>query len=162
MKKSELVDWLREEYRQWAAFLDEIGPSRMEQPGVNGRWSMKDIVVHLNGWQPHLLAGIRAAQRGDPQPPPPWPARLQTDDEINAWIEETNRGRSVSEVLDESRRLFEQTLAVIEDLPDDVVIEGERRLVWLDGRRFPAGEYFDHFHDDHEPDVHAWLARVEQ
>jgi hypothetical protein len=33
--------------------------------------------------------------------------------------------------------------------------------VWLDNKRFPVGEFFDHFLDDHEPDVRAWLARVE-
>jgi hypothetical protein len=34
--------------------------------------------------------------------------------------------------------------------------------VWLNDQRFPAGEFFDHFRDDHEPDVRAWLARVEK
>src|SRR6266498_2737739 len=39
--KSELLKWLQEEYRQWEALLDQIGPARMDQPGVNGDWSMK-------------------------------------------------------------------------------------------------------------------------
>jgi hypothetical protein len=34
-------------------------------------------------------------------------------------------------------------------------------VVWVNDQRFPAGEFFDHFHDDHEPDVRAWLTRVE-
>jgi hypothetical protein len=29
--------------------------------------------------------------------------------------------------------------------------------VWLGDKRFPAGEFFAHFHDDHEPDICAWL-----
>jgi hypothetical protein len=166
MNKSELLNWLQEEYEQWEAFLDEIGPERMDQPGVAGHWSIKDIIAHLNDWQPKLIANIQAAQRGEPEPPPPWPAHLQTDDEINAWIYESNRGRSVREVLDKSRQLFQQFLAVIESLPEDVRIEevhhGERvyYLVWLGEKRFPVGEFFDHFHDDHEPDMRAWLAQV--
>jgi hypothetical protein len=162
MKKSELLNWLQEEYQEWEALLDQIGPARMEQPGVNGKWSMKDLVAHLYyGWQPRLIASIQAAQRGEPEPPPPWPAHLQTDDEINAWIYETNQRRSVREILDESHQVFQQLLAVIEDLPDDARIEPERHLVWLGDKRFPAGEFFDHFHDDHEADIRAWLARVE-
>ncbi|HSJ57348.1 MAG TPA: hypothetical protein VLC95_09220 [Anaerolineae bacterium] len=47
--------------------------------------------------------------------------------------------------------------AVIESLPDDVVIEPDWHLVWVNDQRFPAGEFFDHFHDDHEADVRAWL-----
>src|SRR5215213_5034849 len=106
MKKSELLKWLQDEYRQWEALLDQIGEARMDQPGVNGDWSIKDIVAHLTNWQPRLIARLQAAQRSEPEPPPPWPAHLQTDDDINAWIYEANRGRSVREVLDESRHVF--------------------------------------------------------
>jgi hypothetical protein len=162
MKKSELLNWLQEEYQQWEAFLDQIGPARMDQPGVNGHWSIKDIVAHLTGWQPRLIARLQAAQRSEAEPPPPWPAHLQTEDEINAWIYEANRGRSVHEVLDESRQVFQQFLAVIEGLPDDILIEPAYHIVRLGGQRFSASEFFDHFHDDHEPDMRAWLARVEK
>ena len=169
MNKSELLTWLREEYQRWEALLEQIDPARMDQPGVNGQWSFKDLVAHMFLWQPRLITRIQAAQRNQPEPPPPWPAHLQTDDEINAWIYESNRGRSVREILDESQQVFQQFLAVIEGLPDDVRIETirassgrEYHLVWLGDQRFPAGELFDHFHDDHEPDVRAWLARAEQ
>ena len=167
MNKSDLLNWLQEEYQQWEALLDQVGSTRMEQPGVNGDWSMKDVVAHLTGWQPRVSASIQAAQRGEPEPPPPWPARLQTDDEINAWIHESHRGRSLHEVLDESHQVFQQLLTVVEGLSEDVQIEqvhqGARvyHLVWLNGQRFQPGEFFDHFHDDHEPDIRAWLARME-
>ena len=162
MKKSELLNWMQEEYQKWEAFLDQIGPGRMDQPGVNGDWSMKDIVAHLTGWNRWLVARLQAAGRSEPEPPPPWPAYLQTDDEINAWIYESNQGCSVRAVLDESHQVFQQLLAVIEGLPNEVLIEQEWHLVWLDDKRFPAGEFFDHFHDDHEPDIRAWLALVEK
>ena len=162
MKKSELLNWLQEEYQQWEAFLDQIGPARMDQPGVNDNWSMKDIVAHLTGWNRWLVVRLQAAQRSEPEPPPPWPAHLQTDDEINAWIYESNRGRSVRQVLDESHQVFQQFLAVIEGLPDDILIEPAYHIVQLGGQRISASEFFDHFHDDHEPDMRAWLARVEK
>src|SRR5262249_6140321 len=98
LTKSELLDWLREEYRQWELFLDQIGPMRMTQAGVNGVWSMKDIVAHLTGWNRNLAAQLQAAQRGEPEPPPPWPAQIVDQDEINAWIYKTYRERSLREV----------------------------------------------------------------
>jgi hypothetical protein len=165
MNKSELLNWLEKEYQHWEILLDGIGPARMDQPGVNGDWSMKDIVAHLTGWNRWLVARLQAAGRGKSEPSPPWPAHLQTDDEINAWIYESNRGRLVREVRDETHQVHQQLLAVIEGLPDDVrieTIEPAYYLVWVDEQRFPAGEFFDHFHDDHEPDVRAWLARVEK
>src|SRR3970040_2329968 len=96
-------------------------------------------------WKRSLVPRLQAARRSEPEPPPPWPAHLQTEDEINAWIYESNRGRSLRAVLDESRQVFQQLLAVIEGLPDEVLIEPEWHLVWLDDKRFPAGELFDHF-----------------
>lgn len=132
MNKSELLDWLQEEYRQWEALLEEIGAARMDQPGVNGDWSFKDMVAHLYyGWQPRLIARIQAAQRGESEPPPPWPAHLQTDDEINAWIYESTHGHSVREVLDESQQVFQQLMAVVEGLPEDVRIEIRTRTIGI-------------------------------
>src|SRR5215217_4116813 len=139
MEKSEFLNGLKEEYHQWEALLSQFDPAHMDEPGVTGHWSIKDIVAHLTGWRRRTVARLQAAQRNEPEPPPPWPAHLQTDDEINAWIYEANRGRSVHEVLDESHQVFQQLLAVIEGLPDEVRIDPEYHLVWLDDKRFPAG-----------------------
>ncbi|HEX2698376.1 MAG TPA: ClbS/DfsB family four-helix bundle protein [Anaerolineales bacterium] len=168
MNKPELLTWLHVEYQNWEGILDQIDSARMEQPGVNGEWSMKDVVAHLTGWNRWLVARMQAAARGEAGPLPPWPAQLQADDEINAWIYESNRERSMGEVLDETQQVFQQLLAVIEGLPDDLRIDevknGHRTYypVWIGDERFAAGEFFDHFHDDHEPDVRSWLKRVEK
>ena len=168
MKKPDLISWLQEQQRQWEALLEQFGPARMDQPDVAGPWSMKDVVAHLTGWNRHLVARLQAARRGEPDPPPPWPAHLQDEDHINAWIYEANRERPVSEVLDESRQVFQRLLALIECLPEDVRIDTieassgrEFYLVWIGDKRFPVGEFFDHLRDDHEPDIRAWLERKE-
>ena len=165
MTKSELLNWLQGQYQNWESFLDQIGSTRMEQPGVNGDWSMKDVVAHLTVWNRWLVDRLQTAGRGEPEPLPPWPAHLQTEDEINAWIYQDNRGRSAGEVLDETHQVFQQLLAVIESLPDDIPIEHIEPayyLVWVNDQRFPTGEFFDHFHEDHESDVRAWLQRIEK
>ena len=167
MNKSELLDWLQEEQQKWEVLLAQIGPMRMDRPGVNGDWSMKDIVAHLTGWNRWLVVRLQAALRGEPEPSPPWPADRQTDDEINAWIHESNRSRPVGEIQEESKQVFQQLLAVVEGLPADIRVETvsagrDYYLIWVGDQRFQAGEFFDHFQDDHEPDVRAWLAREDQ
>ena len=162
MEKTEFLNRLQEEYRQWTALLDEIGTSRMDQPGVAGDWSIKDIVGHLTGWRRRTVARLQATGRGEPQPPPPWPAHLQTDDEINAWIYESNRERSVREVLDDSHHVFEQLLAAMESLPNEALRDPAQHLPWLEGSPFTPATLFAHFHEEHEPDMRAWLARIEQ
>ena len=49
MNKSGLLNWLQEEYEQWGALLEQVGPAHMDEPGVNGQWSMKDMVAHHTG-----------------------------------------------------------------------------------------------------------------
>lgn len=165
MNKSDVQMWLQDEYRQWQALLDEIGTTRMEQPGVNGDWSMKDIIAHHTVWNRLLVDRFRAAARGEPEPPPPWSPNLEAEDDINAWIFETNHEQSLSQVLEDMHQNFQQHFAVMESLPEDVtveLIEPVFRVVWLGDKRFPVGEFFHHFHHDHESDVRAWLARTEK
>jgi hypothetical protein len=104
MTKSALLADLHREQAQWEALLAQIGEARMDQAGVADEWSIKDIVAHLTGWRRRTVARLQAAQRGEADPSPPWPAQLQTDYEINAWLYETNRERSVREVLADSRQ----------------------------------------------------------
>jgi hypothetical protein len=167
MNKSELLNWLQEEYQQWEALLERIDPTQMDQVGVTSQWSFKDMIAHLTPDNRRLVANLQAIQRNEPEPPPPWPVHLQTDDEINAWIYETNRERSVRQILDESHQVFQQLFTVVNELPDDVKIDtvhqGEHLyyLVRLGDQRIQPGEFFDHFHNDHEQDVRAWLTRIE-
>lgn len=161
MNKADLLRELQEEYQIWQALLDQIGSARMDQPGVAGSWSIKDIVAHLTGWRRRTVGRLLALEGGQPEPPPPWPAHLQTDDEINAWIYQSRHSHSVSEVLDESHQVFQQLLAVIESLPEHVLAE-VHRLPWMEGQPFNAAQFFAHFHEEHEPDMRAWLARVEK
>jgi hypothetical protein len=133
----------------------------MDQPGVAGFWSIKDVVAHLTGWRRRTVARLQAAQLGLPEPLPPWPAELQTDDGINAWIYRSSQGKSVREVLDESHQVFEQLLAAVEALPEEVLADVQR-FPWMEGRPFTAAEFFAHFHDEHEPDMRAWLAEAEK
>ncbi|MCB0061966.1 MAG: ClbS/DfsB family four-helix bundle protein [Caldilineaceae bacterium] len=159
MKKAELLQWLQNEQRQWEALLVQIDSAQMAEPGVVAHWSMKDLIAHLNGWQTKLIGTLAAAQRGEPEPPPPWPADLSDEHAVNAWIYARNQNRALDEVLAESEQQFQQLLAIITDLPDDVRIEADYRVIHLGDKRFSASEFFDHFHDDHEPDVQAWLAQ---
>jgi hypothetical protein len=162
MEKPEFLNGLRQEYQGWQELLEQIGPENMNKPDVAGDWSIKDIVAHLTGWRKRTVARLQAAQRGETGTPPPWDPKLSTDDEINAWIYEANRGHSVQEVLDESDQVFQQVLMAVEGLPDEVLQEPQRYLPWLEGNPFTPAALFAHYHDEHEADMRAWLARIER
>ena len=117
----------------------------------------------------YVVARLQAARRGEPEPPPPWPADLHNDDEINAWLYERHHGRSVNDILADTRALFQQIFTIVADLPADTRVETIRtsdgrefHLVWIGEKRFPICEFFDHFRDDHEQGIRAWLAHQDK
>ncbi len=159
--KAQLLDDLRNEQAQWEALLSEIGEEHMTQPGVAGEWSVKDIIAHLTGWRRRSVARFQAALRHEPAPPPPWPPRLRTDDEINAWIYDVSRDLSLADVLRESREVFEQLVETLTAFPE-ADLRDPTRFPWIDAEEFPltAADFFAHFHEEHEPDMRAWLERI--
>lgn len=162
-RKEQLLDELRDEQAQWEALLSDIGEDHMTQPDVAGGWSIKDIVAHLTGWRRRTVARLQAALRHEPTPPTPWPAQLQTDDEINAWIYAANRDRSLADVLRDSREVFQQLVETLDAFPEAESLN-PARFPWIEAEAFPltGAVFFDHFHDEHEPDMRAWLERVRQ
>ncbi|HEY7126649.1 MAG TPA: ClbS/DfsB family four-helix bundle protein [Ktedonobacterales bacterium] len=159
ISKAQFLNDLKNEQTQWEAFLDEIGEARMTQPGVAGDWSIKDIVAHLTGWRIRTVARFQAALRHEPTPLPPWPQQLQTDDEINHWIYTANKDRPLSEVLEESRTVFQQLFDTLSAFPEAALLDPQR-FGWMEGEPLSGAAFFGHFHEEHEPDMRAWLGKM--
>jgi hypothetical protein len=158
MQRAELLAELHSEQKAWEGLLAQIGEDRMDEPGVQGEWSIKNIVAHLTAWRRRTVGRLEAVANGQPEPKAPWPADLQEDDEINAWFHQRDRDKSVTEVLSESRRVFQQLVSAIEKLPEDA-IDDPARLPWMQGAPVTGATLFGHFHDEHEADMRAWLSR---
>ena len=151
---------LDEEYKKCEELLNEIGKGRMETPGVAGFWSVKDIVGHITSWRRRTVQRLQAVAKSEDAPPPPWPADLKDDDSINAWFYERERAKSVEQVLNDSRQVFQELRAAIDALPEDTLAD-PRRFPWLEGKPLTAVLLFSHFHEEHEPGMRTWLARQE-
>jgi hypothetical protein len=158
MRRAEVLAELKSENEAWEHLLADIGPDRMEEPGVAGAWSIKDIVAHLAAWRRRTVGRIEAVAKGRPEPAPEWPADLADDDEINAWFHARDRGKSVRQVLDESRGVFQQLMSAIEKLPDDA-LDDPARFPWMQGAPITGATLFGHFHDEHEADMRGYLSR---
>lgn len=164
ISKKQLLAEMQSEQAAWLALLDEIGEENMTQPEVAGGWSIKDIVAHITGWRRRTVLRFRAALDPTVDMTPYWPAELDEDDEvdeINAWIDKANRDRPLADVLDDSREVFQQVVAEVSALSDEQ-LNDPQRFPWLEGERLTGAFIFGHFHEEHEPDMRAWLARVKQ
>src|SRR6266581_2993393 len=164
ISKKQLLAEMQSEQAAWLAMLDEIGEENMTQPEVAGGWSIKDIVAHITGWRMRTVLRFRAALDPTVDMTPDYPAELDEDDEvdqINAWIYKANRDRPLADVLNDSREVFQQRVAEVSALSDQQ-LNDPQRFPWLEGERLTGAFIFGHFHEEHEPDMRAWLSRVKQ
>ena len=159
--KAQFITDLKDEQARWEALLDEIGEAHMTQPDVAGGWSIKDIVAHLTGWRRRSVARFQSILRRETSFSPPWPPELQTDDEINAWIYEANRDRSLADVLQNSRDAFQQLVETLEAFPETALLD-PGRFGLAEGEVPTGAAFFAHFHEEHEPDMRAWLNKIRQ
>jgi hypothetical protein len=156
MSKTQLLSELQDEQAAWEAMLSAIDDAHMTEPGVAGEWSIKDIVVHLTGWRQRTVSRFQAAQQHQPEPAPPWPPHLRTDDEINAWMVASNRDRPLSAILQEDRAVFQQLVDTLSAFPEAELVD-PHRFEWLEGEPLSGAAFFAHFYEEHEPDIRAWL-----
>lgn len=161
LSKTQFLAELRDEQAAWEALLDEIGQTHMTQPEVAGGWSIKDIVAHLTCWRRRSVRRFQALLSHEPDFSPPWPKELQEDDAINAWIYEANRDRPLAEVLSESQEVFQQLVETLDAISPDE-LQNLRRILGLEEEQVSGSLFFVHFHQEHEPDMRAWLEKVKK
>ncbi len=159
--KQELLDTLRTEHAEWDALLNQVGANRMELRGVNGDWSVKDIVAHVTAWERRPVAWLDAIRAGTWPQPPEWALNL-SEDEINAWIFALNRGRLLQDVLAESREVFKQLMRALENVSESD-LTALNRFEWLGGNSLLtsiASDSYEHYLG-HGQTIRAWLAQRE-
>jgi hypothetical protein len=129
----------------------------MEIPGVEGDWSVKDLIAHLTWYERAVVEGAQQIlttgtftrrRRGD-----------LSLDENNLQIAAASHERSVREVQDEAVHVFAQLLAVVNACPDEIL--NDPTLLGLPDDLVPwmaiANNSYAHYRE-HEPALRAWLA----
>lgn len=157
MTADRLMDILRTERAQWHALLAEVGPDRMEIAGVEGSWSVKQIVAHLTWYERAVVDGARQITNTGT-------FTRNSDglgmDERNARIAAESQARPVGEVLAEADDVFGQLQQVIAACPDDLL--NNAKLLGLPEDMPPwmrvADNSYAHY-QHHAQSIRAWLAR---
>ncbi|NJD29627.1 MAG: ClbS/DfsB family four-helix bundle protein [Chloroflexi bacterium] len=156
----EQAERIRADQRFWRALVAEVGRDRMLEPGPMGDWTFRDLTAHLAAWRNVRIPQIEAVARGEPAPPPPWPAQLEEGDDdleaVNAWLQARDRDRTLHDVLEDYDRSFERLAAAIEALPDDVAAD-PNAFEFTGGIPIVEGDFTEHLHEEHLPGIRAWL-----
>jgi hypothetical protein len=158
MTGARLAGILQAERSRWNELLAQVSPQRMDMPGVEGEWSVKQIVAHLTWYEQAIVEGAQQAlSTGTFTRRRPEGVGV---DEMNTQIAEQSRARPASEVLAEADAVFGQLLALIEACPQDKL--NDPRLLGLPEDMVPwmgvANNSYGHYRQ-HEPALRAWLER---
>jgi hypothetical protein len=150
---------IRADQRFWRELVREVGTDRMLEAGPMGEWTFKDLAAHLAAWRNTRVAQIEAVARSQPLPASPWPIAIDDDDDaINAWFQGRDESRSIEDVLADYDRSFDRLADAIEALPD-AVAEDPNGLPWIEGTAAVDLDFTEHLHEEHLPDIRAWLER---
>ncbi len=158
MTGARLAEILRAERAQWNALLDQVGLDRMDIPGVEGEWSVKQLVAHLTWYEQAVVEGAQQVLSGGT-----FTRRRPADmglDEMNVRIADESRDRAASDVLAEANRVFDQLLTLIVACPQGML--NDPRILGLPDDMPPwmrvANNSYAHYRE-HEPALRAWLER---
>ena len=151
---NELLAEMRAARSAWEALLAEVGPARWEEPGVEGHWSIKDVIAHITHYESWATEVTDALQRGEPRPTSPY--KGMEIDQRNALIYERNHARPLAEVVHESQASYLRSLDVVQRLRDEQLYSLDFTVTDWVVFDLIEGDTFEHYRD-HVNSVRAWL-----
>jgi hypothetical protein len=153
MNKQELIDRIEQAHSDWQSLLTEVGESHMEEPGVTGDWSVKDIIAHIAAWEQRVLDRVESEAKGTPLEMSDWDL-----DKMNERFYERSRDRSLADVLDEASAVHARFMDFVRSLSEDELFKGGR-YKWTEGEPFyhwVEGNSYGHY-EEHAGPIRAWL-----
>jgi hypothetical protein len=154
MNKDQLLQAINECHEEIEACVKRATQEQLVCcPGPQDDWSVKDLIAHLTHWEQDMLMRLGNNALG-----------ILPDehvDAVNAQVYEANKDRSLEEVRADFRRSLEQISEKVGALSDDDLsksgwlLQDDSTPLW----KYIASETYEHYHDDHLPDVQAWARR---
>lgn len=156
--KAELLQFVRNGRVQLTTLISQIPADRMLETGIESDWSIKDILAHIAAWETKMsqvFAEIRTNEA-----PSDWPTTDEAVNALNAHFYETNRDKSLAQVMSDFEAAYPKALAAAEAMSEADLFD-PHRYEWRQGRPLwwmVAGNTYGHY-EDHIPNIRAWLGR---
>ncbi len=116
--KTELLSELDTEWAHIERICAGLKEADMVKPGVEGEWSVKDILCHLSAWEKYLLDRLSYTLTGHT---PQYPVMRDWDDvhRFNAQVYAENKDRPLNSAIIEFRSLYKGVMTVLEALTNE-------------------------------------------
>jgi hypothetical protein len=162
MSREQLLAKMRAARTHWESLLAQVPEARMTEPGVEGEWSLKDVIAHLEAYENWTASVIEKALRGEQYIPDPGADEMDVD-KRNAMLYEQNRQRDLQEVLASSPRTFQRLLKVVQELSEEDLANKQLLKDFFPTfatdvplMRLLVSNTYEHY-DEHIPPLLAWL-----
>src|SRR5919197_2946721 len=111
---------LKQVDKAWAAIKESyagLSDSQLTEPGVTGKWSVRDILAHVTTWEEEALQYLPVILNGG------WPPRYSTKyggiDAFNALMTQQKRSLSLAEVLTQLEETHCRLIDYIRSAPEE-------------------------------------------
>jgi hypothetical protein len=130
-RKADVINRIEVEHRRLEKNLMSISEDNLQKPGVNGDWSVKDVLAHLTDWEERFLGWYEAGLRGEvPETPAPGLSWSWGNlDILNRQVFEKHRHSSLEDVQTAFEKSYQRTLEVVRSIPAEDMIQ-PRRYAW--------------------------------
>jgi hypothetical protein len=151
--KPELLSRIHTERNRLEEMIASLTPAQMLVPGVDGEWTVKDVLAHISAWERWMIRWTNnLLQDEKPETPELWDVE-RMNEEIYARV----KNIPFAEVLEEFSLSYRDSLTLIENLSED-----QLQAIYLD--TWPLGPLWERIIDntashysDHCRDIQKWL-----
>lgn len=127
-----------------------LSESQMMQPGVTGKWSVRDILAHVTTWEQEALKHLSHIRTGGR--PPRYSTQYGGIDAFNALMTEQKRHLALAEVLRELDEVHARLIRYVHEVPEELLTR-ETRF-----RRRLRLDTYSHY-PKHAKAIREWRAR---
>lgn len=147
-RKTEILEQISATHLLLEAHLSALSESEMLRPGVNGDWTVKDVLAHVTWWEQHLLRRLRTGVDdvyGENM------SVQDATDQANRTAFLDNRARPLPDVIAEFNASYAEVLGAIEALTEEEVAPAKiyEVIAWDTFRHYP----------EHTAMLKAWLGQ---
>ena len=153
MTRTQLLKRLDEAWEALKASYSGLSEAEMLEPGVEGDWSVKDIIAHVTSWEEEALKHLPRILAGGK--PPRYSDVYGGIDAFNAQVIAERRKLSLAEVLRQRDETHQRLIAFLQTVPEDQIAR-ETRF-----RRRLRLDTYGHY-QEHAEAIRRWRARAQR
>jgi hypothetical protein len=145
--RQRLLDQIQDAWSEFQQSYAGLTDPEMLLPGVQGQWSVRDILAHVTTWEEEALRHIPLIMEGGR--PPRYSSKYGGIDAFNALMTEQKRGLTLPEVRQQLEAVHQRLIEFVEGVPEHL-LAGDSRV-----RRRIRLDAYGHY-PKHARAIRAW------